>query len=139
MLNATVHHPESPNALINFLNVFGENIAMLKSLNIPDLGSFLMFAISVRCLPSTSRRLFEQNNRLDFPVVDSLLHFIKDRVEVLENADPSTASTVKPSVEDRANTFKANGSKVVTSSSKPFRSSPVALVANASSHRSRQM
>ncbi|KAF0748356.1 Reverse transcriptase domain-containing protein [Aphis craccivora] len=86
MLNAACHQQESPIALISFLNKFGENIALLRSLNIPDLGSFLLFAIAVRCLPSTSRRLFEQDNTLDFPTVDGLLVFIKDRVEVLENA-----------------------------------------------------
>jgi len=64
MLNASVHHQESTNTLINFLNEFSKNIAMLKSLNVPDLGLFLLFAILVRCLPSTSRRLFEQNNML---------------------------------------------------------------------------
>lgn len=132
MLNAPSSHQESPAELINFLNLFCENIAMLKSLNIPDLGSFLMFAISVRCLPSTSRRLYEQNNRLEFPTVDSLLHFIKDRVEVLENAGTSMTLAVKPSIENPANKFKVNSSKVVASSSKPFRSSPVALVSNAS-------
>lgn len=56
MLSAACHQQESPIALISFLNKFGENIALLRSLNIPDLGSFLLFAIGVRCLLSTSRR-----------------------------------------------------------------------------------
>jgi len=76
MLNASINHQESPAVLINFLNTFCENI--------PDLGSFLLFAISVRCLPATTRRLFEQGNNVDFPTVDSLLYFTKDRVEVLD-------------------------------------------------------
>ncbi|CAH1710608.1 unnamed protein product [Aphis gossypii] len=71
MLNAPSSHQESPAELIKFLNLFCENIAMLKSLNIPDLGSFLKFVISIQCLPSTSRRLYEPNKRLDFPTVDS--------------------------------------------------------------------
>lgn len=62
MLNAACYQQESPITLISFLNKFGENIALLRSLNIPDLGSFLLFVIAVRCLPSTSRRLFEQDN-----------------------------------------------------------------------------
>lgn len=130
MLNATVQHQESPNALINFLNEFCENIAMLKSLSIPDLGSFLLFAISVRCLPASSRRLFEQDNSLEFPTVDSLLLFIKDRLEVLENAGTSMAPTVKPPAKSQVRQFKHNSNKAATSSSKPVCSSPVTLVAN---------
>jgi len=83
MLNADSHQQESPAALIALLIKFGENVALLRFLNIPDLGSFLLFAIAVRCLPSTSRRLFEQDNTLDFPTANSMLDFIKDRVEVL--------------------------------------------------------
>jgi len=138
MLNATVHHQEFPNALINFLSEFCERISMLKSLNIPDLGSFLLFAISVRCLPATSRRLFEQNNTLDFPTVDSLLSFVKDRVEVLENAGSSMAPTVKPPVKSQAIKFKSIHNKTTTQSSKPFRSSPVTLVTNKPSVDSRK-
>jgi len=141
MLSAPVHHQESPDALINFLKVFVDKIAMLKSLGIPDLGSFLLLAISVRCLPPTSRRLFEQDNTLDFPTVDSLLSFIKDRVEVLENAGSSMAPTVKPPVKAQAIKFKSSYHKTTTQSSKPFRSSPVALVTNkpsVSSHKCEQ-
>jgi len=77
MLNASSSHQESPAVLMHFLNMFCENIALLRSLNIADIGSFLLFAISVRCLPSTTRRLFELGNSVDFPTVDSLCVLLK--------------------------------------------------------------
>ncbi|CAI6370934.1 unnamed protein product [Macrosiphum euphorbiae] len=145
MLNAQINHQESPAVLINFLNTFCENIALLQSLNIPDLGSFLLFAISVRCLPSTTRRLFEQGNTADFPTVDSLLYFAKDRVEVLENSGSSLIqATVKPQAKLVFNKPKHTNSKPNQSASKAPRShqgSPVALVANkpaGESHRCEQ-
>ncbi|XP_008179923.1 uncharacterized protein LOC103308408 [Acyrthosiphon pisum] len=145
MLNAPINHQESPAVLINFLNTFCENIALLQSLNIPDLGSFLLFAISVRCLPSTTRRLFEQGNTADFPTVDSLLYFAKDRVEVLENSGSSlNQATVKPQTKLVFNKPKHTNSKPNQSGSKAPRShqgSPVALVASkpaGESHRCEQ-
>ncbi|CAI6359355.1 unnamed protein product [Macrosiphum euphorbiae] len=145
MLNAQINHQESPAVLINFLNTFCENIALLQSLNIPDLGSFLLFAISVRCLPSTTRRLFEQGNTADFPTVDSLLYFAKDRVEVLENSGSSLIqATVKPQAKLVFNKPKHTNSKPNQSGSKAPRShqgSPVALFANkpaGESHRCEQ-
>ncbi|XP_022179960.1 uncharacterized protein LOC111040377 [Myzus persicae] len=137
MLNAPINHQESPAVLITFLNTFCENIALLRSLNIPDLGSFLLFAISVRCLPSTTRRLFEQGNTVEFPTVDSLLYFAKDRVEVLENSSSSMVhATVKPHAKLMSGKPKStNNHKSTQSSSNASRShqgSPVALVANKS-------
>ncbi|XP_050063262.1 uncharacterized protein LOC126552594 [Aphis gossypii] len=132
MLNADSHQQESPTALITFLGKFGENVALLRSLNIPDLGSFLLFSIAVRCLPSTSRRLFEQDNILDFPTVDSLLDFVKGRVEVLENAGTAMTPTVnKPQHKAQINRPKFGNNKIVAASTKPSCSSsvpPVALV-----------
>lgn len=69
MLNALVNGQETTSGLLYFLNIFSENIAMFQSLNILDLGSFLLFAISVRCLPPISRRLFEQNNTVEYLTV----------------------------------------------------------------------
>jgi len=104
ILNAPSNHQESPTVLISFLNMFCENIALLRSLNIDDIGSFLLFAISARCLPSTTRRLFKQGNSAEFPTVDDLLCFVKDRVEVLENVGsiqthPSTKPPTKAVIE----------------------------------------
>jgi len=97
----------------------------------------LLFAITVRCLPSTSRDLFEQDNTLDFPTVDGLLDFIKDHVEVLENAGITMTPTIsKPQHKIQINRSKFWNNKLVASSSKPSRSSsgpPVALVAHKTS------
>ncbi|KAF0736570.1 Integrase catalytic domain-containing protein, partial [Aphis craccivora] len=132
MLNAPSSHQESPAALINFLNSFCENIALLRSLNINDIGSFLLFAISVRCLPPTTRRLFEQGNSVDFPTVDNLLCFVKDRVEVLENSGSAqTYFPAKPPTKATISLPKSANPKPQTT--KAFRGherSPVTLVAN---------
>uniref|UniRef100_A0A2S2P573 Uncharacterized protein n=2 Tax=Schizaphis graminum TaxID=13262 RepID=A0A2S2P573_SCHGA len=132
MLNATSSHQESPTVLINFLNIFCENIALLRSLNVADIGSFLLFAISVRCLPSTTRRLFEQGNTVDFPTVDSLLCFVKDRVEVLENSGSApTHFPAKPPTKSIISLPKsANPKSQIAKAFGGHQSSPVALVTN---------
>ncbi|XP_025204443.1 uncharacterized protein LOC112601188 [Melanaphis sacchari] len=140
MLTATNNQQESPAALINFLNTFCENIALLRSLNITDIGSFLLFTISVRCLPPTTRRLFEQGNTVDFPTVDNLLCFVKDRVEVLENSGSAQIhSTPKTQTKAVINLPKSSNAKV--QGAKAFRGhqgSPVALVANKQGEEARR-
>jgi len=88
-------------------------------------------------LLSTTRRIFEQTNTVDFLTIDNLQLFIIDRVEELENAGTSTAPTVKSQSKSQTKTLaskaKHNKNKTAASSWKPFRSShslPVALEAN---------
>lgn len=59
LINAPAASSENHAALQKFLSVFDENIAILESLQIPDLASFLLFSLAARCLPTFSRRQFE--------------------------------------------------------------------------------
>ncbi|KAE9521350.1 hypothetical protein AGLY_018254 [Aphis glycines] len=60
------------------------SVATLKSLNIPDLGEFILFALSARGLPLSTRKGFEATNSCDFPMVSDLVAYVKSRVAVLE-------------------------------------------------------
>jgi len=66
LISAPVTASESHAALQSFLSVFDENIAILDSLQIPDLASFLLFSLAARCLPASSRRLFESENNEEY-------------------------------------------------------------------------
>jgi len=85
-LVAPVSTSESLVDLKRFLNVFDEGLAILESLHLPDLCSFLLFTIASKSLPTHTRRLFESDNSAEYPSVDSVLEFVKNRVRVLENA-----------------------------------------------------
>eukprot|EP00102_Acyrthosiphon_pisum_P020672 XP_016657882.1 PREDICTED: uncharacterized protein LOC107883053 [Acyrthosiphon pisum] len=103
LINAPVASSENHAALQKFLSVFDENIAILESLQIPDLASFLLFSLAARCLPTFSRRQFESENTEEYPSIQSVIKFVKARIQVIENAgvQPSgssskSASTKKP-------------------------------------------
>lgn len=49
---------ESLTDLIKFVSLFDENVAVLKSMSIPDLGDFILFTLASRCLPATCRSQF---------------------------------------------------------------------------------
>ncbi|XP_008190090.1 uncharacterized protein LOC103311953 [Acyrthosiphon pisum] len=85
-LVAPVSTSESLVDLKRFLSVFDEGLAILESLHLPDLCSFLLFIIASKSLPTHTRRLFESDNSAEYPSVDSVLEFVKNRVRVLENA-----------------------------------------------------
>lgn len=86
LISAAPVQQESYGALTEFLNTFDENIAILESLNIPDLGSFLLFVLAARNLPISCRKLFESENQNEYPHVEDIIRFVKQRVHVLENA-----------------------------------------------------
>lgn len=75
---------ESLQELTNFSSVFSESVSLLKALNIPDLGSFLLFALAFRRLPLSTRKEFESNATSDFPSLSELLTFVETRVAILE-------------------------------------------------------
>lgn len=66
------------------MSVFGEGISVLTALQVPDLGDFILFSLASRCLSSSCRTLFETEAIRDFPTVDDLLTFIKNRIAILE-------------------------------------------------------
>jgi hypothetical protein len=85
LLSAPASHQESLTDLNNFVKVFEESIALLNSLQIPDLGSFILFSIAFRCLPVMSRKLFESSLPSTYPSVDDVLEFVRSRISILEN------------------------------------------------------
>jgi len=99
LIAATVACSESLTALQTFLSVFDENIAILESLQIPDLSSFLLFSLANRCLPLVTRRLFEAESNEEYPLINGIIKFVKTRIRVIENAG------VKPSRSSSKSTF----------------------------------
>lgn len=93
ILSAPMIQQESAPSLNKFLNVFDENIGILESLEIPDFGDFLLFSIAFRSLPVSSRRLFEMTNSEEYPKAQELFKFVKNRIQVLELAGGTSASS----------------------------------------------
>lgn len=93
ILSAPMIQQESASSLNKFLNVFDENIGILESLEIPDFGDFLLFSIAFRSLPVSSRRLFEMTNSEEYPKAQELFKFVKSRIQVLELAGGTPASS----------------------------------------------
>jgi len=100
LLASPVHSQETLHSLKEFLALFSGNVTTLKTLKIPDLSDFLLFSLSSRCLPLTTRRRFEDGFGGDFPGVEDLMAFVKARVAAFEVAGAS-------SLDRRA--FKPNG------------------------------
>lgn len=81
---------ESLTELIQFISIFDENLSVLRSMNIPDLGDFILFTLASRCLPVNSRSEFESQAVNFFPTVNELVTFIKKRISILQLLqDPS--------------------------------------------------
>jgi len=86
LLNAPMSSQETLSDLNNFVSTFSENIALLNALKIKDLGSFIVFSMAFRCLPASTRKLFESSTPSEFPSVTELLTFVQSRVAILEIA-----------------------------------------------------
>jgi len=95
LLTAPVATSETFAALQTFLSIFDENIAILESLYIPDLSLFLLFSLAARCLPVTSKRLFETENTKEYPSIRSVIKFVKLRKQVIVNACAQQSGVVQ--------------------------------------------
>jgi len=80
LLTANVTDKETLSLLTSFLNTFDEISASLRALNIPDLSGYILFVTASRCLPLYCRKLFETENRIEYPTIGQLLNFVKSRV-----------------------------------------------------------
>ncbi|XP_008188329.1 uncharacterized protein LOC100568780 [Acyrthosiphon pisum] len=106
LLNAPVSSQETLSDLNNFVSTFSENIALLTALNIKDLGSFIVFSMAFRCLPASTRKLFESSAPPEFPTVTDLLTFVQSRVAILEIAgDHQKRSNSRPQFTSHSNAF----------------------------------
>ncbi|KAF0739485.1 Integrase catalytic domain-containing protein [Aphis craccivora] len=106
-------------ALQTFLSVFDENIAILESLQIPDLSSFLLFTLAARCLPVVSKRLFETENTEEYPSIRSVIKFVKLRMQVIENAGAQQSGSSSKPVHQKSNVLRREGKVALVSTSKP--------------------
>lgn len=97
LLAAPVLTHESLVDLNKFIAIFDENLSVLHTLGIPDLGSFILFSMAFRCLPIFCRKLFESTVSDDFPTVDNLILFVRSRISILENAGETHKSIFKSS------------------------------------------
>ncbi|XP_060845326.1 uncharacterized protein LOC132924902 [Rhopalosiphum padi] len=119
LLTAPVATSETFAALQTFLATFDENIAILESLDVPNLSSFLLFSLAARCLPLTSRRLFETENTEEYPSIHNVIKFVKLRMQVIENAGAQQAgSSSKPPVHSKNSGPRREGKIALVSSSK---------------------
>jgi len=84
--------------LKHFLDIFQENIAALRSFDVPDKEGFLLFYLASRVLDSSTKCLFEsQRDNRTILVIDELWTFVQTRCQVLQNsaATSSWGSPVK--------------------------------------------
>jgi hypothetical protein len=84
LLNSPVMSHESLSDLHNFVSKFNENISLLEALNVPNIGSFILFTVALRRLPVATRKLFESDSKEDFPSIGELLKFVRTLVSILE-------------------------------------------------------
>lgn len=72
--------------LIDFVNIFKENVSIIKSVGVNDLAGFLLFHMGSRVLDSTTLQLFESSiSQSTIPDFDQLLNFVQQRCKILEN------------------------------------------------------
>jgi len=84
LLGASPIIQESLSELNSFMCLFSESMSLLVALKIPDLQSFMLFSVAFRCLPVVTRKLFETSTTSDYPTIDELMKFLRNRVAVLE-------------------------------------------------------
>jgi len=126
MLNASSSSQESLHDLTTLLTTFEENISLLSALDIPDLGSFMLFSLAFRTLPLGTRKMFEStmSSNVTYPPVDKLLDFIRGRITVLENVGESkkisNKSKASPITGPAANLRSGQRNPVVLVAAKPL-------------------
>jgi len=113
LLNAPSSSQESLQDLTTVLSTFEESISLLSALDIPDLGSLILFSLAFRTLPLCTQKLFESTvlNDSDYPSVDNLLKFIRGRITAFENvgnsrkpvAQSKSLPAAAPIVKNRSN------------------------------------
>jgi len=69
LLQSSAMTQESLNDLNTFVGTFSESISLFDALKISDTGSFILFSIAFRCLPVSTRKLFEANSSADYPSI----------------------------------------------------------------------
>ena len=123
-------------SLQSFLAKVCENVSALQKLGIPDLGSFVLFHLSVKCLDQQSREAFETQCTEEFPKFDTLRDFVRNRQLALQLAENSQIDPTSKPKEERKDKLGKSGSKTQTTllsnndvgNSKPTNSKIVCVV-----------
>lgn len=88
LVNILLQVPAVPNETLvdlnKFMTMFNENVSVVRSLKLPDLGDFILFSLASRCLPESCSTLFESQLTTEYPTFSDLFAFLKARVAVLE-------------------------------------------------------
>jgi hypothetical protein len=86
LLCVPVSQQESVPDLSAFVSTFTENIALLNALDIPNMGSFILFNLAFRSLPVTTRKIFESTVNTEYPSIDELVDFVQSLINILKLA-----------------------------------------------------
>jgi len=105
LISIPAQSQESLDGLKDFLTVFSDQVSTLESLNIPDLGEFLLFSLSARCLPLSTRKGFEAVNNNEFPTAADVVSYVKNRVSILEAVNFTSSSRRPPAQQERPKPF----------------------------------
>jgi len=85
---------ESPASLSLFVNTFRENASAIQALGVSDFAGFLLFYIGSRVIDPMTRRLFEATvAKNQIPDLNSLLDFVSQRCNILENVGSGFGSS----------------------------------------------
>lgn len=103
LLSTTDQSTETLDGLKQFLSLYSDQVSLLRTLSVPDLGEFLLFSIATRCLPMATRKGFERTNVQDFPTISDLIIYVKNRVSLLEAVSFTDGSRRPMAVRDKTN------------------------------------
>jgi len=109
LLQSSAMTQESLNDLNTFVGTFSESISLLDALKIPDTGSFILFSIAFRCLPVSTRKLFEANSSVDYPTIGQLLDFLWSWVAILEVVGESHKNSASNASSKSTGQFRKGG------------------------------
>ncbi|CAI6360469.1 unnamed protein product [Macrosiphum euphorbiae] len=128
LMSAPIQSQESLSGLKDFLGLFSDQVAMLHTLHVPNLGEFILFSLASRCLPYSTRKGFEAANKHDFPSILDMVSYIKDRVSLLEAVSFTQSSSNPPTTQGRTKSAPSNHvgrkPKVVMLASKSMGTAP---------------
>jgi len=102
LLSSPEQSNESLDGLKQFLSLFSDQVSVIRILSIPDLGDFLLFSLSVRCLPLATRKGFEATNTHDFPTMPDLVRYVKKRISLLETVSCGVGSRLPVFARDKS-------------------------------------
>lgn len=108
ILNITALKSSSLDQLLTLTNTFYESVSALHSINIDNLGEYILFHLAFRALDCDTRKRFEIQNEKHMPHFADLLSFLQGYVKILETSEQRSSHS---SVQPRVHTFSKPGNK----------------------------